>query len=1130
MIEAMTFASLADRKLGRRFLLAAIVGVLFFSWNYGASIARASYYISTSTLPFLYHFNLPASSTNSASSSWDLTTVGWSTSSSIRANLHEGVYSSSFGNTYTDSMTPVNILPGDVSVGGWYNVTSTGDQRIVSFADVDNAILYHNYDGTNDTPKCQFIDSGQAHVWTITGSSTSGSRHFVVCTWNHSTGDGQMYIDGVLNQTVTHASAGALKAGTSRLYIGKGVGADGPTNGSIDEVFLTNNVLTSSTISSLYGGGGGQEICTTPGCGIAVVTVSIATSSLQQYKADATTTIPESASTTESTVTFGANLQTTGTSTVQLQVELVPFNDAFTGTANILSSSVSSGTVTVSSSQLADGLYYWKAQAADGNNVNSGWKTLSTPAANYDFAVRTYTTPLVELPSSSVKFLYHFHSLASSTDSSNNDYDLTSQGWSATSSTLLPNLHNGIYSTSFAGTYTNSLTPATVFASSDISVAAWYNASSTGGDQRIASFGDVDNAILYHNFDGTNDTPKCQFIDTGQAHVWSITGSSTAGSKHFVICTWNHSTGDAQMYIDGVLNQIVNHASAGTIKAGNSRLYIGYGPSDGNSNGTIDEVLITSSVLPASTISSLWNNGLGAEACNWPGCSGGLPIIGSNLNQYQANASDTIAAGGGTTPDTSAVFKGTVTFATATGTLEIEVKQAGTSFTGTPNATSAPVSSGNIASATFSGLLNRSFHWQARGKDSSGNTSAWQLFGSSTNTIDFRVASLANAASMYFSTSSLTYSAASDTFSATDPFTIEFWYRSHVTSTIQTLIDSRGATSTKGFEVFRDTDNPSSTSGIGFVMNCATGSLAFHTASSTFRNNGDPRYDKIGIWHHVAIAKSASTTLADGAFYVYFDGVFQPTFVTSEGPGPISGNCFDASSTNSITFGKDRTATSSYNYLTGNLDEVRIWNVQRPSSSITTYWNQEVTSTDSTLNGLWRFNANSTDLRTGNASSGQDGSPSFASSTPFGHFIETYSSVSGTQMIWAGSTKYAQFNSAVDTWNFEPAIDISFNAVTSSANLVIVDASDTSVAATAEYCNVSQPIFPCDFPTSTQKDTLFFDVPIIDGLSTSSALTSVQIQAAATHELGHALGLDHSYYGNVMYPIGGLQRGCPSFS
>jgi len=60
----MQYAQFSKYKITFLFLRAG-----FFV--FGFHPAHADYYISTSTLQFLYHFNLPASSTNSTSSSWD---------------------------------------------------------------------------------------------------------------------------------------------------------------------------------------------------------------------------------------------------------------------------------------------------------------------------------------------------------------------------------------------------------------------------------------------------------------------------------------------------------------------------------------------------------------------------------------------------------------------------------------------------------------------------------------------------------------------------------------------------------------------------------------------------------------------------------------------------------------------------------------------------------------------------------------------------------------------------------------------------------------------------------------------------------------------------------------------------
>jgi len=78
------------------------------------------------------------------------------------------------------------------------------------------------------------------------------------------------------------------------------------------------------------------------------------------------------------------------------------------------------------------------------------------------------------------------------------------------------------------------------------------------------------------------------------------------------------------------------------------------------------------------------------------------------------------------------------------------------------------------------------------------------------------------------------------------------------------------------------------------------------------------------------------------------------------------------------------------------------------------------------------------------------------------------------------------------------------------ADLLIADGgSHPEINATAEYC-----IFPlpCDLGVA-DKDVVFFNNYFMD------SATYAQRQRTASHELGHALGLHHSYWGNILYPI-----------
>ncbi|HUC01876.1 MAG TPA: hypothetical protein VMA75_03145, partial [Candidatus Paceibacterota bacterium] len=132
-------------------------------------------------------------------------------------------------------------------------------------------------------------------------------------------------------------------------------------------------------------------------CGQQLTDVPI--ENLNQFQADATTTIPDGATTTQATVTFGATLQSFGTSTLQLQIEIEPSSTAFTGTSTIHSAFVSPGSyVTVSSSILTSGAYHWEARVADANGNYSDWQPFNTTGANVDFTVVPGPEPVIIVP------------------------------------------------------------------------------------------------------------------------------------------------------------------------------------------------------------------------------------------------------------------------------------------------------------------------------------------------------------------------------------------------------------------------------------------------------------------------------------------------------------------------------------------------------------------------------------------------------------------------------------------------------------------------------------------------------------------------------------------------------------
>ncbi len=119
------------------------------------------------------------------------------------------------------------------------------------------------------------------------------------------------------------------------------------------------------------------------------------------------------------------------------------------------------------------------------------------------------------------------------------------------------------------------------------------------------------------------------------------------------------------------------------------------------------------------------------------------PLDPTALGQFKSDGATALAAGASTNEST-VVFKGGVSDPESSLVkLQVEVKPTGTAFSGTPSGESALVASGASATAALSGLLDGSYHWQARSVDSNGAASAWVAFGTGS-TGDFMVSALSN--------------------------------------------------------------------------------------------------------------------------------------------------------------------------------------------------------------------------------------------------------------------------------------------------------------------------------------------------------------------------------------------------
>jgi hypothetical protein len=920
--------------------------------------------------------------------------------------------------------------------------------------------------------------AGPGSIYTSSGIFSNNVWNHVVITYsggNLSTGV-IIYLNGATT-TLSVSNDTTPSTQNTPYYIGVGHASTNFSyyNGYIDDVAFFNRVLTTSEVSELYS--------SSPYLG----------SSLHQYKSDASTTIAAGAATTENTVVFGANLASGGTSTLQLQVEVTSTGNSFSNIAMVTSSFVSIGSNATASFTGANGNYHWQARVVDTGSGSSTWQTFGTNATStIDFNINytasssvgeLYTTILFNDPN--LNAYYRMEGSSNDSKGSNNGSDSSisynaSYGKYGQGASFLSASNSHIITGSNSG----------ISGSAPRTISVWFYCTATTADLALAGYG-------YYQTGGAGWT---LFANRSEGGTGSLglnvagAGSVYTASGIFSNNTWNHAvitysggtlSSGVKIYLNGV-SQSLTVSNDTTPNTQNTPYYIGEGhasPDFGYFNGYLDDVAFFNRALTATEVSELYNATLPT-----------VDLATSSLGQYMSDATTTIGEGS-TTMQSTVVFGANVNGAgTSTVQLQVEVKPIGVSFDGTPNVTSTFISPGGNATATYT-ASSGSYHWQARVLNYAGVTSTWQLFGSSSTSTDFIINI---PMSVNFNGSSTwIYPATNLGFTATDPFTIEFWYRTVVpTSTNVDFVDM--GTASSGFSIRRELDN-----GIQFDMQCATGTIDFLAApyisgqDGAAQNGGSD--NPSGIWHGVVITKGTGTTL--GTFNLYFDGVAQTLFDASS--TSISGNCFNSTSTDSIWFG----GTPSNDPLTGQMDEVRIWDIEKSNSDVSSTWNTELSATSSNLIGLWQFNGTSSDSITRNGPT-LIGSPSFATSSPFGHFlldqtnIVTKTAAQNDQILWyaSGSQYSSEVDGASAIWNTLGGLTITSTTLSSNANLVLDDVYGRGdLPWDAEWTNATSGISQIQFNVSS---TIF--------------ITTDLLQRLSAHELGHALGLAHSYAGNLM--------------
>ncbi|MFB9098314.1 LamG-like jellyroll fold domain-containing protein, partial [Flavobacterium jumunjinense] len=227
-------------------------------------------------------------------------------------------------------------------------------------------------------------------------------------------------------------------------------------------------------------------------------------------------------------------------------------------------------------------------------------------------------------------------------------------------------------------------------------------------------------------------------------------------------------------------------------------------------------------------------------------------------------------------------------------------------------------------------------------------------------------------------------------------FTIEAWVRTTGTDNIPKTIFSWSDNLNGGARYSSFTINDQ------YIQFTASNDNTYEGATSSGLTNTSFNVNN-GQWHHIAVVKTNATS-ANIKFYI--DGLLIPTFVGSGFTDYISINS-NANTTmiGAVEFGTNNGANTDIQQgFTGDMDELRIWNIARTDEEIARTKNCELQGNESGLVSYYKFNqgtaaGNNTSITSATATTGSNGTIyNFIATGATSNFVSGSPVVSGVIM------------------------------------------------------------------------------------------------------------------------------------